>query len=579
MTKARPKSSAPGEQQQTSTVEALTRVLDTAPVGMVVATTKGELIYSNRAIEDLLAIEKVTEQPRKLIDLVPLEEQVGLRLQFDRLARGEVTTYRGEHRFCHADGHPIWVMLAASRFPGVTSGADYITVQLTSIELQKRAEEALAYSESRWNNALESARQGVWDHDLRRNTMFYSRMWRIMRGISPEEQVDGDRASWLARVHPDDRDRLVMEADRQHQGDKNFEALEYREQTRNGGYIWILSRGGPIEWDEHGNPTRTVGTDTDITLLKTVEQDLAAEKERLRLTLQSVADGMISANSRGYIEFMNPAAEQLTGFTIGQARGMAVNQVFRIHSERTGQVIDCPVWSCFENDQPVRVDDDAILTNRDGSVRDVRCTAAPVRTDGGSRAGAVLVFQDVSQSRMMQRQLAYSASHDALSGLTNRASFEQSLERVIAACRHQDRTACLVYIDLDHFKPVNDTAGHAAGDALLRQVASTLRDTCRSHDVVARIGGDEFVLLLEGTSLADGMRVAEKAARGIAALLFSWAGREYRVGASAGVTTIGRDPASPLGFMGEADAACYAAKAEGRGRVVAFSSMLTRNKR
>ena len=188
-------------------------------------------------------------------------------------------------------------------------------------------------------------------------------------------------------------------------------------------------------------------------------------------------------------------------------------------------------------------------------------------------AGAVLVFQDVTQSRALQRQLAYSAAHDDLTGLPNRAAFERALNDAIASARNGRRSHCLIYLDLDRFKPVNDTAGHAAGDALLRQVAQTIRGVCRSHDLAARIGGDEFAVILEDCPLENGRMVAEKIVRAIGALAFVWVGRTYHIGASAGITAIEAKPASSLGFAGEADAACYAAKAQGRNRVIAFAEM------
>jgi diguanylate cyclase (GGDEF)-like protein len=184
--------------------------------------------------------------------------------------------------------------------------------------------------------------------------------------------------------------------------------------------------------------------------------------------------------------------------------------------------------------------------------------------------GSVLVFQDVTQNRAMQRQLSHSANHDDLTGLPNRAAFDRALNGAIATARDGNRQHGLLYIDLDRFKPVNDTAGHAAGDALLKQVAQTIRGCCRNHDIAARIGGDEFAVLLQDCSSSGAKSMADRIVRAITALAFSWAGQNYRVGASIGLTTVGAKPASALGFMGEADAACYAAKASGRGTAVTF---------
>ena len=552
----------------------LAKIVDNAAVGMVVSEMDGRMVYANRAFVDLLGHRIDETAQNSIFELVHTDDSAAARQQLSRLMRGEAGAYRGEHRFRHADGSPLWVMVAASVLRSDANGQPaYLITQVTSIELQKKAEAALAHSESRWNFALESARQGVWDHDIRTDTMFYSRMWRIMRGIPPDEEVDGDQAKWLARIHPDDLQHVLDNVDKQDQGDASFDALEYRERTRDGSYIWILSRGKPVEWDADGNAVRTLGTDTDITRLKTIELELAAEKERLRVTLDSIADGMISTDEAGCVILMNPAAELLTGYRSEDAIGRNVEAVFRLRDDASGEAQDCPVAQCLASGDPVHLDDDLILIGKTGGMRDIRCTAAPVRTPAGAMTGAVLVFQDVTQSRAMQRELAHSATHDDLTGLPNRAAFERALNGAIASAQDGGRGHCLLYIDLDRFKPVNDNAGHAAGDALLKQVAQTIRGSCRSHDVAARIGGDEFAVLLHDCPAEVGQRIAEKVVRAIASLAFGWAGRTYHIGASVGLTMVTGEPASSLGFMGEADAACYAAKARGRGVAVAFGDL------
>ncbi|SMQ85296.1 PAS domain S-box-containing protein/diguanylate cyclase (GGDEF) domain-containing protein [Devosia lucknowensis] len=556
------------------TMQSISKVLDLAPVPMLLLERGGTVVFCNRAARALVGVSVDAAAPEELGSYFQSGDGLAVSLQCDRLWRGEASSFRGEQRVQHSDGAPIWVLLDAQLVEGEAGGEPCIILQLTDIELQKQAEAALIYSERRWNSALESARQGVWDYDMRRDHMYYSKMWRTMRHIPEDEEIGAKHDSeWYDRMHPDDVPRMREIARRQGQGEQGFDILEYREKTRQGDYVWILSRGGPIEWDEHGTVLRAVGTDTDITHIKTIELELAAEKERLRVTLESIADGMIAADATGHIEFMNRTAEQLTGVTAVEARGKPVRDVFRLRSERSGDVLDCPVWSCFEKQGVIRVDDDGILFGQDGEQRDVRCTAAPVMTADGVLAGAVLVFQDVTQSRALQRQLAHSAAHDELTGLPNRAAFERALTDAIAEARSGQRDHCLVYLDLDRFKPVNDSAGHAAGDELLRQVAQTIKGVCRSHDMAARIGGDEFAIILNGCPLTHGRDVAGKIVRAIAALVFTWAGRPYQISASAGVTAITSEPASPLGFLGEADAACYAAKARGRACVVTFAEM------
>ena len=552
----------------------LARIVETAAIGTALYDLGGRPVYANRAFADLLGYLPDATLP-SLSDLLHDEEATAGRLQLERLQRGETSDYRAEHRVRHADGSPLWVSLVATALTDKADGApEYVVLQASSIERQKKAEEALAYSESRWNFALESARQGVWDHDIRTDTMFYSRMWRIMRGLPPDQPVPEDhQKAWLSRVHPDDVAHVLANIDKQDQGDSDFDALEYRERRPDGSYVWILSRGKPVEWDEHGQAVRTIGTDTDITRIKVIEQELAAEKERLRLTLESIADGMISADAEGRVTFMNPAAEQLTGFTSAEAIGRPTHEIFAVRDATTGKTCACPVLQCLETEDTVHRDDDMVLVSQSGTQRDIRCTAAPVRMTDGAAAGAVLVFQDVTQSRAMQRQLAHSASHDPLTNLPNRAAFEEALATATASARDSQRRHSLLYVDLDRFKPVNDSAGHAAGDALLQQVAKTIRGCCRNHDMAARIGGDEFAVLLTDCPVANARTVAEKIVRAVGALEFLWAGRTYRIGASIGIAEISREVASPLGTMGEADAACYAAKARGRATVVAFEEL------
>ncbi|CAN7583156.1 PAS domain S-box protein [Devosia sp. LjRoot3] len=554
-------------------VPVLSRLAEIAPVGMLVTGLDGAVRYLNPAFTRLLGHKLEVGHNLDGFGLIHPDDTGAARQHLVRLARGETTHYRGEHRLIHADGHPIWVMLAAALSTDDDGHPDCLILQVTSIELQKRAEEALAYSESRWNHALEGARQGVWDHDIRRDTMFYSRMWRKMRGIPADEEVDGDQVKWLQRIHPEDRPHVMANVHRQDQGDNSFDALEYRELTRDGRYIWILSRGRPVEWDESGEPLRTIGTDTDITYLKTVEQELAAEKERLRVTLEAIADGMIATDGEGRVTFINPAAERFTGFSAAEAKGLLAEAVFPLRHAHSNEAAPCPAVACLTHRQAMEVEDEVVLVSRDGQARDIRCSASPVTTPDGKVSGAVLVFQDITQSRALQRQLVHSASHDVLTGLPNRAAFDRAMSTAMTSARDGQRQHCLLYVDLDRFKPVNDTAGHAAGDALLKQVAETIRGACRGHDLAARLGGDEFAVLLEDCPLANGRKVAEKIVRAIASLAFSWNGRLYRIGASIGVTVIKSRSESGLGYLGEADAACYAAKAGGRGQVVCFAEM------
>jgi diguanylate cyclase len=544
----------------------LRKVMESAAVGMTLVGVDGRMIYVNRAYETMLGYEPGTSLGTSNAGMIFEDDVQTVSLRFGQLMRGEVEEFHIECRMRHRDGSPIWVLATASLLRSdVTNNPLYAIVQIVNIDRQKRAEAALADSESRWNSALESAGQGVWDCNVVTNEIEYSSMWRTMRGIPVDEYVDSAQDSWLSRVHPDDVPRIKTASRQQGKGIDGFDTLEYRERHRDGHYIWILSRGRPVAWDRDGNPTRSVGTDTDITRLKTAELQLAAEKERLRVTLDSIGEGVIAADAEGLVQYMNPVAETLTGWSEADAIGRPLPDVFIVKHEATGEPAADVMVACLASGGAREIDTDVILVSRTGNGRGVSGTATPVRDQDNRTIGAVLVFKDVTDLQQEQRRLAHSASHDALTGLPNRSAFSRALAEACREAASGSRQHALLFIDLDRFKPVNDTAGHAAGDELLRQVANVIQSSCRAQDIAARIGGDEFVVLLRDCPQVNAVLVAQKIADSVAALDFTWNDERYRIGASIGLAPIHRGVEQDV--LQSADEACYAAKAAGRGRV------------
>jgi diguanylate cyclase len=261
----------------------------------------------------------------------------------------------------------------------------------------------------------------------------------------------------------------------------------------------------------------------------------------------------------------------MTGSAAADSIGRPLVEVFALVDDGEGGGTRDPVALCLAGDMVAFLDEDAVLVSSDGSRRDIRSTAAPLHGPDGALVGAVLIFQDITSSRRLQKQLAHSATHDALTGLPNRPAFEVAIRAVAAEVERDRRRHSLCFIDLDHFKPVNDGAGHRAGDVLLRRVAEVIRDTCRQQDFAARIGGDEFAVLFSDCPPAAAAKVAQKLVEAIAGIRFEWDGKRYVIGASAGITMIEPGATDPVELMSEADAACYVAKANGRGRVAVYT--------
>lgn len=305
---------------------------------------------------------------------------------------------------------------------------------------------------------------------------------------------------------------------------------------------------------------------------KRAEEALFQEKERAQFTLESIGDAVIATNASGRIEYLNPAAAQFTGWSATEAQGQPLKQVFNIINETSREPAESPVDRCLREGHAIDPVNHNILLRRDGSELVVADTASPIHDRHGKIIGAVLVFHDITQERKLAQQLSYQATHDALTGLTNRRDFELRLERALANVRADGAEHALCFLDLDRFKVINDTCGHAAGDQLLRQLSAMLLEQMRSRDTLARLGGDEFGLLLEHCTLDQACRIAEELLQAVRQFKFAWKGKVHSVGVSIGVVPITAASESLSAALRAADAACYTAKEKGRNRVYVYQA-------
>ena len=308
------------------------------------------------------------------------------------------------------------------------------------------------------------------------------------------------------------------------------------------------------------------GVAIDITQQKLVEERLLEEQELARVTLQSIGDAVITTNAAGLVQYLNPVAEQLTGWPQAAAHNQPISEVFKIIHQATYQPTSNPVEQALRARQAVRLNSYTTLVTRDGHKLSIENSAAPIQTDTGRLIGAVMVFRDVSKTRQLTQQLSWQATHDVATGLLNRREFELRLGQAVDNARAHRKVHALCYFDLDNFKIINNTCGHAAGDELLKQVSTLLVAHIRMTDTLARLGGDEFGLLLEYCQMDQAQRIVHKLREKLKTLRFVYEGRAFSVGVSIGVTTITADTQNAETVLSEVDAACYAAKRGGRNR-------------
>jgi diguanylate cyclase (GGDEF)-like protein/PAS domain S-box-containing protein len=300
---------------------------------------------------------------------------------------------------------------------------------------------------------------------------------------------------------------------------------------------------------------------------KRVSELLFEQKERAEVTLHSIGDAVITTDNQGRIDYLNPIAEQLTGWSTEEARGRSLPEVFVIMNEHTRLRALDPVSRCLREGQIVALANHTVLINRQGREIAIEDSAAPIRQHDGSIIGVVMVFHDVSQSRAMAEQLTWQATHDTLTGLINRREFEKRLAQALAEAKTDGREHVLLYLDLDQFKIVNDTCGHVAGDELLKQLALLLQSKLREGDVLARLGGDELGVLLSYCPAEQAGRVAENLRQTVKDFRFNWEGKSFDIGVSIGMVVIDAECFSVGELLSAADMACYAAKDGGRNRI------------
>jgi len=378
-------------------------------------------------------------------------------------------------------------------------------------------------------------------------------------GYNKDELIGKSLADYY--YQPDGRERF-LEALRETGTVSNYEVqLKHRD----GSAIWASSNAHFVH-DSRGNIIGVEGTTRDITELKHAREALIQEKEQAQITLASIGDGVISTDEHGCVQYMNPVAEQATGWPLAEAKGRRLDEIFRAKDEK-GELdvnpIDDILHERREHDRSRYI----MMQHRTGFETSIVYSASSIQDDEGNFHGAILVFRDISELRRLERRLTYQATHDPLTALINRREFEDRLEHAIVDALNGNNEHALLYLDLDQFKVVNDTCGHYAGDELLRQVSDQLSRQIRDTDTLGRLGGDEFGVLLEycppekARSIAEQLRVIVKDYR------FHWEKKSFEIGVSIGVVPITATSGNLVDVMSAADAACYVAKDLGRNRL------------
>lgn len=307
----------------------------------------------------------------------------------------------------------------------------------------------------------------------------------------------------------------------------------------------------------------------DVTSLKHAQQALLVEKNIAETTLNSLSEGVIRVNRKCEVDYMNHAAEQFLQWKMQQTVGNDVSLYMRLFEDDRSIDLKKIILDCIQNNTPFAPQNTFFKAKGHYEFeRLVELTITPTSSAIDDLSGGVAVtFKDVTERQSYIKDVLWSSKHDPLTGLVNRKEVELRIDNVIKGAKLHDTESGLLYLDLDQFKVVNDTCGHMAGDELLKQLANVIQTCVRSRDTLARIGGDEFVVLLEKCPPDKVINVARKILHEVSNVSFSWDGKAFKIGVSIGVTSINKDSVSVASLLSNADAACYLSKEQGRNQI------------
>jgi len=342
-------------------------------------------------------------------------------------------------------------------------------------------------------------------------------------------------------------------------------------------YVHKLGRSVPVSLsmslvrDGKDVPLYFICQVQDISGRKSTEAALFAEQERARVTLNSIGDAVLTTDMKGNISYLNVVAEKMTGWSREEAAGRPLAEVFHILDGTTRQPSRSPTELALAENKTVGMAAGVVLVRRDGSELGIEDSAAPIHDRGGKVIGAVLVFHDVTASREVMEKMAHLAHYDSLTDLPNRPLLNERLAQAIALARRQRRRAAVLFLDMDRFKHVNDSLGHAMGDKLLLSVAGRLLACVRVSDTVSRQGGDEFIVLLPDIDRPQDAGHFAAKILGALALPHRIDGEELRVTISIGIALYPDDGQDVDTVIKSADTAMYHAKENGRNNYQFFA--------
>ncbi|NLH81985.1 MAG: EAL domain-containing protein [Phyllobacteriaceae bacterium] len=533
-------------------------------VGIVHVSLDGRWIRWNSAFQEISGYSREELNALPVLAIFHPEERDGVADSLRRLLAGELTKIISERRVIRRDGSIALARITASKIASDAEDEPYLVAIAEDITERRATEDALRASEERFDLAMRGASDGLWDWNLAEGTIYYSPRWKTMLGYEPDEIADRVE-SHEALLHPDDveparaRTRDILE------GRYDFSSFEFRMRAKSGEWRHILSRAFVVR-DAEGRAVRMVGTHADITERKRTELAL----RRAAAVFHNTQEGVVITDAEGAIIEVNPAFTAITGYRADEVLGRSMSV---LRSGRQDEEFYRNLWKALSEDG--RWQGEIWNRRKNGEIYPQWLMISTVRGADGAVLHRLGTFVDIGPLKATEDRLTHFALHDPLTDLPNRLFLRDRLRLAVEVIA-PDQIGAVLFLDLDRFKTVNDSLGHAVGDALLCDVAHRLSDVMPRGAVLGRLGGDEFICLLP--EVADVAATAEVAGRCIAQFGAPFRiadGREVWISTSIGISLFPRNGTSADELLKQADAALYEAKSEGGGVYRFFDRAMT----
>lgn len=506
------------------------------------------LLYVNPAFERQTGLGNVSG--KYVSEIVPgvLESDFPLFEIFGRIALGS-----GPQKFeTFVNALGAWLDISA-----YCPESEHVVVVFDVITERKLAEDKLKRSEEQYLDVIDNTRDLIQCVSPDGSFLYTNRAWRETLGYTEQETK---HLNLVDVLHPDslsccqDRFRRLLAGE-------SLQSIDFKFITKTDDTVHLSGDCGSII--KNGAVVSTRGIFKNVTDTVQAEVALKASEDRYRAIYENAPDIFITTNHTGEIMSINRAGSVMLGYDMGELLGESISKIVLPEDQ---QAVFSYIDKQFVDPSP----DEGIecrCIRKDGSILWVhqRATLDTHATD----PRLLIICRDITEKRGLEQQLIYQATHDALTNLVSRREFERRLHRILSESQEPENGHVLCFLDLDQFKIINDTCGHAAGDELLRQIAALLQGQMRSRDTLARLGGDEFAVLMEYCSLDRAVLLAEKIRTTIKSFIFHWRDRQFSIGVSIGILPM----QTGLGFedaLVQVDAACYAAKKSGGNNIHVF---------